>query len=231
MIGTECKILVVEDEPKVGGFIYQGLLENGYGVTLVSDAETALSHDIPREFSIAIVDINLPGVSGYELARIIRKNAPRFPILILSAMSALEDKIEGFNSGADDYLVKPFDFLELLARLQALLRRSEQTPAGQPEVLRIADLEINLESFEVTRGNIKIPLTQKEFQLLAYLMHNAGKVLKRSQIAKDVWDISFDTGTNVIDVYINFLRKKIDRGFEPKLIQTQTGVGYFIKPE
>ncbi len=230
MTGKLGKVLVVEDEPKVGAFIHQGLVENGYEVVLVRDAETALSLDIARTYSIAIVDINLPGISGYELARSLRKNAPGFPILILSAMSSVEDKIEGFNSGADDYLVKPFDFLELLARLQALLRRTAQTTEAKSEVLKVADLEINLFSFEVTRGNTKIPLTQKEFQLLAYLMRNAGKILKRSQIAKDVWDISFDTGTNVIDVYINFLRKKIDRGFEHKLIHTQTGVGYGLKP-
>jgi len=219
---------VVEDEPKVAALIKKGLEENGFNVDIAYDGFVAYKMFEAREYDAIILDINLPYKNGIELCRDIRSINPRVPILMLTAMGTTEDKITGLDSGADDYLVKPFEFRELLARMKSLLRRSTNTISGGNN-LKFLDLEMNLDTYEVMRGSTKIELTQKEFALLEYLLRNKGRVLSRIDIAEKIWDITFDTGTNVIDVYINFLRKKIDKDFSPKLIHTQTGIGYVLK--
>lgn len=176
-----------------------------------------------------ILDINLPGLNGYELCRQIRNHNQQVPVLMLTALNTTDDKVEGFDAGADDYMIKPFEFKELLVRIRALLKRSltQQVPSGN--LLRVGDLEMNLDSKEVKRDGQKITLTAKEFQLLEYLMRNRNRVVSRADIAVSVWDIDFDTKTNVIDVYVNYLRNKIDRNFSHKLIHTQVGMGYILK--
>jgi DNA-binding response OmpR family regulator len=181
-----------------------------------------------NEYQALILDINLPYKNGIELCKDIRDKNQSIPILMLTAFGTTEDKITGLDSGADDYLVKPFEFQELLARIRSLLRRSSSNMKGG-NVLRFLDLEMNVDKYQVTRAGIDIELTQKEFALLEYMLRNKGRVLSRVDIAEKIWDITFDTGTNVIDVYINFLRKKIDKDFSPKLIHTQTGIGYIMK--
>ncbi|TAL46701.1 MAG: response regulator transcription factor [Chitinophagaceae bacterium] len=224
------KILLVEDEKKIASALKKGLEEQDYYVQVAYDGIMGEKIFTNYSFSLVILDVNLPGINGYELARIIRQRNLDIPVLFLTALGSMEDKLEGFESGADDYLVKPFEFKELLARIKTLLRRSGKgLPAGNN--LRIADLDINLDSKEVIRGGNRISLTAKEFQLLEYLVRNKGKVVSRADIADKVWEIGFDTGTNVIDVYINFLRKKIDKDFPSKLIHTQIGMGYIIKEE
>jgi DNA-binding response OmpR family regulator len=179
-------------------------------------------------FDLAILDINLPGLNGYELCKEIRSQNQQIPVMMLTALNAIDDKIEGFDAGADDYIIKPFDFKELLVRIRALLKRLRQTvPVGN--ILKVSDLVMNLDSKEVTRDGKVIPLTAKEFQLLEYLIKNKNKVVSRADIALNVWDIDFDTKTNVIDVYVTFLRKKLDKDFPNKLIHTQVGMGYILK--
>jgi DNA-binding response OmpR family regulator len=176
-----------------------------------------------------ILDINLPGINGYELAKIIRAHNTHIPIIMLTSLSTLNDKIEGYDAGTDDYMVKPFEFRELLVKMRVLLKRTmnQQVPVGN--YLKAADLSLNLDSKEVKRGNDVINLTAKEFQLLEYLLRNKNKVVSRAAIAVNVWDIDFDTNTNIIDVYISYLRNKIDKPYERKLIQTHVGMGYILK--
>lgn len=225
---SNARILVVEDEPRVASFIKRGLEETGFIIDIAYDGVVAGKMFEARDYDAVILDINLPLKNGIELCREIRKSNLKIPILMLTALGTTEDKITGLDSGADDYLVKPFEFRELLARIRSLLRRASSTEAGG-KTLRFLDLEMNLDNYEVTRSGKKIELTQKEFALLEYLLRNKGRVLSRVDIAEKIWDITFDTGTNVIDVYVNFLRKKIDKDFSPKLIHTQTGVGYILK--
>jgi two-component system copper resistance phosphate regulon response regulator CusR len=226
----EIKILLVEDEKKIASALKKGLEEQGYYVIVAYDGTIGEKVFLNYKFDLVILDINLPGINGYELARIIRQANQEIPILFLTALGSVDDKLLGFESGGDDYIVKPFEFRELLARLKILLKRSVKGFfAGN--ILRIGDLEINLDSKEVSRSGNRIMLTAKEFQLLEYLVRNKGKVVSRADIAGKVWDIGFDTGTNVIDVYINFLRRKIDRDFATKLIHTQIGMGYILKEE
>lgn len=224
----EIKILLVEDEKKIATALKTGMEEQGYYVLLAYDGAMGEKLFNNYDFDLVILDINLPDINGYTLSRMIRQKNRDIPILMLTALGTVDDKVEGFEAGADDYLVKPFAFKELLARIKSLLRR---TVSGLPtgHILRIADLEINLDSKEVTRSGNKISLTAKEFQLLEYLIRNKNKVVSRADIAGKVWDIGFDTGTNVIDVYINFLRKKIDKDYPAKLIHTQIGMGYVLK--
>jgi two-component system, OmpR family, copper resistance phosphate regulon response regulator CusR len=227
---NDTRILLVEDEKKIALALKHGLEEQGYIVQEAYDGHEGLVLFEKSKFHIVLLDINLPGINGYTLSKIIRQKNHQIPILMLTAHGSVEEKMEGFDSGADDYLVKPFAFQELLARIKSLLRRSAAYgPSGN--ILKVSDLQINLDSREVTRAGNKIPLTQKEFQLLEYLVRNQNKVVSRADIAVQVWDISFDTGTNVIDVYINFLRKKIDRNYPEKLIHTQVGMGYILKTE
>lgn len=223
------KILLVEDEKKIADTISRGLKELDYHVEAVYDGKIALRHFEASHFDLVILDINLPGINGYDLCKIIRSGNQSIAVIMLTALSATDDKIEGFDSGADDYIVKPFEFRELVVRIRALLKRqvNQQLPSGN--VLRVADLELNTDSKEVTRNGKAINLTAKEFQLLEYFMRNRNRVISRADIAERVWDLDFDMQTNVIDVYVNFLRKKMDRDFEPKLIHTQIGMGYMMK--
>ena len=226
----EIKILLVEDEKKIADSLKKGLEEQGFYVMVAYDGTMGEKFFTNYGFELVILDINLPDINGYTLSRIIRKKKQNIPILMLTALGTVEDKIEGFESGADDYLVKPFAFKELLARMKSLLRRT-LTNLPTSHILCVADLEINLDSKEVTRAGNRISLTAKEFQLLEYLVRNKNKVVSRADIAGKVWDIGLDTGTNVIDVYINFLRKKIDKDYPDKLIHTQIGMGYILKEE
>ncbi len=225
---SKFKILVVEDEPKVASFLERGLTENGFEVTIANDGQEGKRKFEEGTFNAIVLDVNLPFINGLELCNKIRLINQKVPIMMLTALGTTEDKLQGFESGADDYLLKPFEFRELLARLRALLKRVDSTEIDGG-ILKFQDLEMNLKSYEVIRAGVKIELTQKEFSLLEYLMRSPGHVLSRADIAEKVWDINFDTGTNVIDVYVNFLRKKVDKNFSQKLIHTQTGVGYVLK--
>ena len=227
---TNMKILIVEDEPKVASFIKLGLEENGFEADVALDGITGMKMFTAGGNDLLVVDINLPDRNGIELCREIRESDKKIPVLMLTALGTTEDKVNGFEAGADDYLVKPFEFRELLVRIRALLKRVNSSDTNA-NVLKIANLEMNLDSYKVMRDGKRIELTSKEFSLLELFMRNKGRVLSRAEIAEKVWALTFDTGTNVIDVYVNFLRKKIDKEFSPKLIHTQTGVGYFLNDE
>lgn len=223
------RILVVEDEPKVASFVKRGLEENGFTCEIAFDGLMGKRmFDAGGHYDLIILDLNLPYKNGFELCREIRCTNQKIPVIMLTALGTTEDKLLGFNSGADDYLLKPFEFRELLARVRSLFKRISIGEIGGSKLIFL-DLEINLDTYEVTRGGIKINLTKKEFALLVYLVRNKGRVVSRIDIAEKVWDINFDTGTNIIDVYVNFLRKKIDKDFSQKLIHTQTGIGYILK--
>ena len=224
------RILVVEDEPKVASFIQRGLEENGFECKIALDGLMGKRMFDAEEYSLLILDLNLPYKNGIDLCQEIRKNNQKIPIIILTALGTTEDKLKGFDSGADDYLVKPFEFRELVARIRSLLKRISIVE-NEENILSVLDLKVKLNTYEVFRDNKKISLTQKEFALLVYLLQNKGRVVSRSDIAQNVWDINFDTGTNIIDVYVNFLRKKVDKDFQRKLIHTQTGFGYILKEE
>jgi two-component system copper resistance phosphate regulon response regulator CusR len=221
-------ILLVEDEPKMWAYVKMGLEENQYLIDVAVDGKTGADLALKNDYQAIVLDVNLPVMNGYEVCRIIRETKPKQPILMLSALNKIEDKLAGFDTGTDDYLVKPFEFSELLARLKALINRKEPEPENK-HILKINNLEINVESKEVRRGKTKIELTAKEFYLLQYLVQNKNKVVSRSELMENIWGINFDTGTNVIDVYINFLRKKIDFPSQTKLIHTYVGMGYILK--
>ena len=221
------KILIVEDEAKVARLIEQGLLENQFEVELAFDGTIGSRMARATSYHAIILDVNLPGINGYEVAKKIREVNSNTPILMLTAMGTIEDKISGFESGADDYLLKPFEFRELLARLNVLMKRADG--ATHKKLLTVADLELNLDTKVAKRANRRIDLTAKEYGLLEYFIQNKGKVISRSDIAEKVWDLDFDTGTNVIDVYVNFLRKKIDKDASVKLIHTVIGMGYILR--
>ncbi len=226
-------ILIVEDEKKIADTLQAGLIENNFKVSVAYNGADGKSLFMSYPYDLVILDINLPHINGYDLCKIIREVDTHTPIMLLTALNFTDNKIEGYELGADDYMVKPFEFRELLARCKALLRRSDIKPETNTDnkLLKVADLELNLDSKEVKRNGTKIPLTAKEFQLLEYFLKNRGKVVSRADIAKDVWEIDFDTQTNIIDVYVNFLRKKIDKDFIPKLIHTQVGMGYILKAD
>lgn len=225
----ERKILIVEDEKKIATTLKKGLSENGYHVDLAFDGLIGKRLFDSNEYDLLILDVNLPGINGYELCKMIRNTNQHIPIIMLTAMNTTEDKIEGFDTGTDDYIIKPFEFKELLVRIRALLKRTmnQQLPTGN--ILKVADLEMNLDTKEVKRADQPITLTAKEFQLLEYFMRNRNRVLSRADIAERVWEIDFDTQTNVIDVYVNYLRNKIDKKFDTRLIHTQVGMGYIMK--
>jgi len=225
----ERKILVVEDEQKIADTLKLGLTENGFYAVAAYDGKIGLQVFLAQPFDLVILDINLPGLNGYELCRAMRKQNPSLPVIMLTSMNTINDKIEGYGAGADDYMLKPFEFRELLLKINALLKRSmtQQLPAGN--LLKAEDLQMNLDSKQVTRANKPIALTAKEFQLLEYLLRNKNRVVSRADIAVNVWDVDFDTNTNVIDVYISYLRNKIDKQAEQKLIQTHVGMGYILK--
>lgn len=225
----ERKLLIIEDEKKIANTLKKGLTENGYHVDVAFDGLIGKRLFDSNEYDLIILDINLPGMNGFELCKAIRNSNQQIPIIMLTAMNTTEDKIEGFDTGTDDYMIKPFEFKELLVRIRALLKRTmnQQLPTGN--ILRVADLEMNLDTKEVTRADQPISLTAKEFQLLEYFMRNRNRVLSRADIAERVWEIDFDTQTNVIDVYVNYLRNKIDKKFDTRLIYTQVGMGYIMK--
>lgn len=225
-------ILVIEDEQRVANVLKRGLEESGYQVAVAYDAEMGIRLFRASAFDFVISDVILPGRNGFELCKEIREINPAIPILMLTALGATDDKLEGFDSGADDYMVKPFDFRELTGRIKVLLkRRGSNHTEEEPVELRYADLQMNIHTKEVFRSGTKIHLTPKEFNLLQYMLRNSERVLTRSEIAGHVWNTHFDTGTNFIDVYINYLRKKIDKDFEPKLIQTKPGMGFLLRVE
>ena len=220
------RILVVEDDKKVAGFIKKGLEEETYAVDVAYDGEDGLHFGSEGQYDLIVLDIMLPKIDGLEILSQLRDQGKDTPILLLTAKDAVDDKVAGLNKGADDYLTKPFAFSELLARVRVLLRRGK---AEVKTTLMILDLTLDLVSHKVNRGGDEIELTGKEYGLLEYFMRNQEKVLTRTMIAEHVWDYNFDTFTNVIDVYINHLRKKIDKGRELKLLHTLRGVGYVMK--
>ena len=225
----EKRILLVEDEQKIADTLKRGLVENGYEVDVVYDGRIGLKLFESNPYNLIVLDINLPGLNGYELCRIIRSVNAQIPVIMLTALSTLSDKIEGYDAGADDYIIKPFEFRELLMKIRVLLKRTSSQSFPSGNILRAGDLEINLDSKVVKRDNTIINLTAKEFQLLEYLVRNKNRVVSRADLAINVWDIDFDTNTNVIDVYINYVRNKVDKPFPQKLIQTQVGMGYILK--
>jgi DNA-binding response OmpR family regulator len=221
-------ILIVEDEPKVSSFIQKGLEVNGFKADVAFDGEMGLRKGLDIKYDAIIMDVNIPLINGFEVCKLLRAQNIKTPILMLTAFGSTRDKVHGFDIGADDYLVKPFEFEELMARIKAIIKRAKAIPF-LPPILKVADLELDTDKKTVTRAGQVIELTAKEFLLLEYLMRNVGKVLSRTDIAEKIWDITFDTGTNVIDLYIFYLRKKIDKNFEQKLIHTQVGMGYVLK--
>jgi heavy metal response regulator len=222
------RLLVIEDEKKVARFIKKGLEEEGYAVDLAFDGEEGLAMVLDQVHDLIILDIALPKIDGLQVLKKLRERNIRTPVLLLTVRATIEDKVLGLDSGADDYLTKPFAFQELLARIRALLRRKAE--AGPP-LLRVEDLVLDPARHLVTRGGERIDLTSKEFALLEYLMRNAGRVLTRAMISEHVWNYDFDTETNIIDVYVNYLRRKIDSGREKRLIHTVRGSGYVLKSE
>lgn len=221
-------ILIVEDEKRVADLLKIGLEENGYQTMVAYDGAMGLRLFQSNVFQLVISDIILPKLDGFELCREIRKLNEKVPVLMLTALGSADDKLDGFDAGADDYMVKPFDFRELIARVKVLLRRSAETVAVQPDQIVYADLSINLKLQEVRRKDILVKLSPKEYNLLLYMVENAEKVISRVEITEKVWNTHFDTGTNFIDVYINYLRKKIDKEFDTKLIHTKPGVGFIF---
>ena len=222
------KILVIEDEKRVADLLKIGLEENGYQVLVAYDGEMGWRLFQSNDFQLIISDIILPKLNGFELCQKIRKADEEIPIPMLTALGTADDKLEGFDVGADDYMVKPFDFRELLARVRVLLKRRAVAKVDVVKEISYADLYINLERQEVTRNGEPIKLSPKEYNLLVYLVENAERVVSRVEIAEKVWNTHFDTGTNFIDVYINYLRKKMDKNFEVKLIHTKPGVGFIL---
>jgi two-component system copper resistance phosphate regulon response regulator CusR len=222
------RILLIEDEPKTLAFIRKGLEENGYAVDTAADGLEGLRLAMAGTHQIIISDIVLPGMSGIQLCRQIREMHNETPLLMLTALGGVGHVVEGLDSGADDYLVKPFEFQELLARIRTLTKRGAVVLQGN-QVLTLADLELNLQTRVVKRGGREIQLTAREYALLEFLLRNKGRVLSRQEIVRQVWGLDFDTGTNMVEVYVNYLRRKIDRDFPEKLIHTQFGLGYVMK--
>jgi len=220
------RILVVEDQPKMASFIKKGLNAQGYLVDVSETGMGAESMMAETAYDLIVLDVNLPDQNGMDTARHIRNDGFKGPILMLTALSSTKDKIHGLDAGADDYLTKPFDFEELLARIRALLRRNSGSGTSK---LRFGDIEMDLVHRKVTRETVEINLTSREFSLLEYFMRNPNRPLTRVEISEHVWDVNFDTNTNVIDVYINMLRKKIDTPFQKKLIHTMVGYGYILR--
>jgi heavy metal response regulator len=219
------RILVIEDEVKIAQFIKRGLKEEGYAVDIAGDGEEGHFMLSSNEYDAIILDLMLPKIDGLTLCRTLRKDGNQTPIIMLTAKDTVKDKVKGLDSGADDYLPKPFAFEELLARVRVVLRKKDSRVQTQ---LRVDDLSLDLLTHKVTRGDREIELTVKEYALLEYLMRNAGNIVTRTMISEHVWDINFDTFTNVIDVYINYLRNKVDSGFDNKMIHTVRGKGYLL---
>lgn len=222
------KILVVEDEQKIADFLIEGLVEQNHQVDYAADGQQGAQLAIKNQYDVILLDVIIPVMSGVELCKLIKSNTPDTPVLMLTALGTTEDKLTGFDAGADDYLVKPFEFKELLARIKAMTRRAQH--AEQPKnMLKIADLVLDLDKKIAFRSEKMISLTAKEFSLLEFLMRNKGKVFSRLDIVEKVWDLNFDTGTNIVEVYVNILRKKVDKDFSTKLIHTRVGLGYIME--
>lgn len=221
-------ILIIEDDKRVADLLRAGLEETGYRTTVAYDGAMGLRLFRTGEYHLVLSDVVLPKMDGFELCKEIRRIDGDVPVLMLTALGSTDDKLDGFDAGADDYMVKPFDFRELTARVRTLLRRKPRAPEKEPEELTYADLRIDLKRKEVDRNGTQIKLSPKEYNLLVYMTENAERVVSRTEIAEKVWNTLFDTGTNFIDVYINYLRKKIDRDFGVKLIHTRPGVGFIL---
>jgi len=224
------QILLIEDEPKIAAFIQKGLNENGYKITTAYDGKLGLSMALQGDYDVIILDIMLPVMNGLEVCKKIREEGLNIPILMLTALGTLDDKVHGLQQGADDYLVKPFHFKELIARVQALTRRQYQQVTNT-NTLQVSDLILDRNRKFALRDNKEIVLTAKEYALLEMFMQNSNRVLSRSDIAEHVWGYDFDSSSNVIDVYINYLRNKIEKGFSSKLIHTIVGMGYIMKEQ
>lgn len=226
------KILVIEDEKRIAGLLQKGLTEFGYDVTVAFDGDMGQRLILSNSYDLIITDVILPHHNGFELTKIIKSSQPHVPVIMLTALDATDDKLDGFDAGADDYMVKPFDLRELNARVNVLLRRNNNKTENKTiNKLTYDDLSLEVDTREVFRADKQIKLTPKEFNLLKFLLENPERVLPRSEIAEKVWDTHIDTGTNFIDVYINYLRSKIDKGFERKLIHTSQGIGFILKTE
>jgi len=221
------KILIVEDEPKVASFIKKGLEDSNYEAEIAYDGLSAYKLASQYHFDLFILDVIIPGITGLDLCKKLKDLNQDIPVLMLTALGTTDDKLFGFDAGADDYMIKPFEFRELLARIRVLLKIANKV-SDQSNKLIYRDLELDLNRKTVKRGIAQMELTAKEFSLLEFFMRNNGRLLSRNDIAKKVWDVSFDSGTNVVDVYVNFLRKKIDKGFDKILIHTKVGFGYIF---
>jgi two-component system, OmpR family, response regulator len=221
------RLLIVEDDNKLGVFIKKGFQQAGFAVDHYTDGEEALTMATANEYDVAIIDIMLPGLDGLSLVRELRKERSKLPVLLLSAKASVDDRVKGLQTGSDDYLVKPFAFVELMARVQALVRRHTAVP--EATTLQTADVTLDLLSRRVTRADQNIDLQAREFALLEYLMRNSGRVVTKTMILNHVWDYSFDPQTNVVDVLVCRLRNKLDKGFRHKLIQTRRGMGYVLE--
>jgi two-component system copper resistance phosphate regulon response regulator CusR len=222
------RVLVVEDNVKMGQFIRQGLTEQGYSVDLAGNGEDGEHLGATEPYDVIILDVMLPDQDGIRVCKNLRRRKVATPILMLTALSSTSDKVSGLDAGADDYVPKPFEFVELVARVRALVRRGQ---AQESTTLRFADIEMDLLTRKVTRGGRPIRLTSKEFALLEYLLRNPNRVLSRAAISEHVWDMNFDNDSNVIDVYVSTLRRKIDRGFSRQLIKTVVGAGYLVSDD
>ena len=225
---TKHRILLAEDEPKLGHVIQEELTQNGYQTDVAYDGQVAEKLFSEHNYSLVLLDVNLPYKNGLALCKEFREIKKNVPIIMLTALGEIQDKMDAFNFGADDYIVKPFHFTELLARVKVFLKRADSGSDGG-EKIKIGDLEIDLLDKSVIRGNQNINLTAKEFALLVLLAKSKGKVISKTEILEKVWNLTFDTGTNTIEVYISFLRNKIDKPFEVKLIHTKPGFGYYLK--
>ena len=221
------KILLIEDEPKTLSFIKQGLQENSFEVDTASEGLSGKELALTRKYDLIISDIILPNLDGRQLCKELRQAGNQTPLLMLTALGGADHVVEGLDSGAEDYLTKPFEFKELLARIRSLTKRVQASSADR--ILTAEDLSMDLQTRQVQRGSTHISLTAKEFALLEYLLRNKGRVISKAELAKNVWKIDFDTGTNMVEVYVNYLRRKVDKEFERKLIQTQFGMGYIIR--
>jgi len=222
------KLLIVEDEPNVVSVLKRGLSQEGFELSVAPDGFIALEMVTAHSFALIILDIMLPGINGLDLCKQIKKNHPQTPIIMLTALSSTENIVTGLDNGADDYLVKPFKIAELSARIRTLLRRYDGFQQAD-ELITIGDLQINISAKTVTRAQQEITLTATEYRLLQFFAKNKNKTLSRIDILENVWDIDFNMGTNVVDVYVNYLRKKIDKGFNSNLIHTVVGLGYMLK--
>lgn len=225
------KVLLIEDEPKMARTLKNGLEEHQIRVDCAHDGSEGRQLAEGNEYAVIISDVVMPGMDGIELLRTLRDEGNQTPVLLLTALDRTDDKVSGFEAGADDYLTKPFEFRELLMRVRALARRRADALPAAGSVLRYADLEMNLTARELTRAGRRIALTPREFDLMEYFLRHPERVISKTEIAENVWDLHFDTGTNVIEVYVNFLRKKIDKDFDKKLIHTQFRTGYILREE